>query len=246
MDAICIQENLSETHCSVVGLGLGFTYIILGIAALLAIVLPLISSLNNPKALLKVLAGVGVLVVVFLICYAISSDSPSDAAKALGLGTNGYRLVGAGLTMFYVVFVIAFGAMLVNELSSVKSVAEVIKILIGPIIVILALSFGVDGGLYLTYGIMILVAVALVYGIVVSAGSGKTERWRVAYWLGFFLILGGISYVLSGNEVKPMYKALGVDAGQSKLVGAGLITFYLALLAAIVGVIYSEINKALK
>jgi hypothetical protein len=246
MDAMCLEKNLSEFHCSMVGFGLISTYIILGLATVLAVLLPLISSLNNPKALLKVLAGVGVLVVLFLACYFISSDKLSDPALAAGLGITGYKLVGGGLTMFYIVFVIAFGALFFTELKNVKSAMEAIKILLPAVIVVLALISGVDGGLYLTYGIMIVVLAVLLFGIFVSSRTGSTEKWRMAYWLGFFVILGGIAFALAGDEVKPFYKIAGVDSTQSRFVETGLIMFYLALLASIIGVVYSEINKALK
>lgn len=39
---------------------------------------------------------------------------------------------------------------------------------------------------------------------------------------------------------------MGITEGSSKLIGAGLIMFYITLVLAIIGVIYSEINKALK
>jgi hypothetical protein len=60
--------------------------------------------------------------------------------------------------------------------------------------------------------------------------------------VAFFII----SYVLSGNEVTLKYSALGVGEGGSKIIGAGLIMFYFTMLVAIVIMVYSEINKALK
>jgi hypothetical protein len=42
------------------------------------------------------------------------------------------------------------------------------------------------------------------------------------------------------------YTTMGVDSGASKLIGAGLIMFYIILVVTIVGMVYSEISKALK
>jgi hypothetical protein len=39
---------------------------------------------------------------------------------------------------------------------------------------------------------------------------------------------------------------LGIGEGGSKLIGAGLITFYVVMVIAFLGLIASEINKALK
>jgi hypothetical protein len=39
---------------------------------------------------------------------------------------------------------------------------------------------------------------------------------------------------------------LGITEGTSKLVGAGLITFYIVIIGAVIGLVYSEISKAFK
>jgi hypothetical protein len=39
--------------------------------------------------------------------------------------------------------------------------------------------------------------------------------------------------------------AAGVDASSSKMIGAGLIMFYIVLALAIIAIIYSEINTAI-
>ena len=64
--------------------------------------------------------------------------------------------------------------------------------------------------------------------------------------IGALVILFLIAYALSGSEVTPKYTAVGVGEGSSKLIGAGMIMFYFIMIVAIVGMIYSEINKALK
>ncbi|MFM9840136.1 MAG: hypothetical protein ACKVOQ_17855 [Cyclobacteriaceae bacterium] len=52
-------------------------------------------------------------------------------------------------------------------------------------------------------------------------------------------ILFGISYALSGSEVTPRFASLGVDASSSKLIGAGMIMFYIILISSAILAIYS-------
>jgi hypothetical protein len=40
--------------------------------------------------------------------------------------------------------------------------------------------------------------------------------------------------------------SMGVDETEMKLIGAGIVMFYITLLLSIVGLIYSEISKAIK
>lgn len=249
MDPICFDKGLSSFHCSAVGFTIGFTLLLIGLAALSAVILPLIKSLQNPKSLVKMLASAGVLVVVFLICFFASSSNVSESSSAVyfELSSAQYQLVGAGLLLLLIVFVLGYGGMLVTELLGTRSLLGGLKLVVAPLLVILAVTFGVQGGLYLTYGILALALLAILGGIVVSSGATRMERWKVAYWLGFFLILGGVAYLISGDEVSTLYRIKGVtSAGESKFIGAGLITFYLAVLAALIGIVFSEINKALK
>jgi hypothetical protein len=55
-----------------------------------------------------------------------------------------------------------------------------------------------------------------------------------------------VAYTISGDEVSAKATALGVDSGSSKLIGAGLILFYVVFVISAVGIVYSEISKALK
>ena len=64
--------------------------------------------------------------------------------------------------------------------------------------------------------------------------------------LGGLLLLFGVAYGISGSEVTTVAASLGVDAGSSKMIGAGLGMFYIVLIAGILGIVFSEINKALK
>ncbi|MBN8649844.1 MAG: hypothetical protein J0L67_00345 [Cytophagales bacterium] len=105
---------------------------------------------------------------------------------------------------------------------------------------------GIDIGLYIMY-IFFFVAVGaaivlpLINAIKSPAGLGKSLA-GVAVLVVIFLI----SYALADGSVTARYTLMGVDESSSKLIGAGLILFYIVFVAAIIGVIFSEINKALK
>ena len=55
-----------------------------------------------------------------------------------------------------------------------------------------------------------------------------------------------VSYAISGSELSSSAIANGVTENSSKLIGGGLTMFYIALFIALIGLVYSEINKALK
>jgi len=104
----------------------------------------------------------------------------------------------------------------------------------------------IDIGLYISF---ILLAVAtgssvimpLLHAIKHPAGMVKS-----LFGIGGLVVLFVLAYSLSGSDLTPKAIALGVDESGSKLIGAGMILFYLVLLISIFGVIYSEISKALK
>ena len=51
-------------------------YILLGIAVAAVIILPLFNLVKNPKGAVRSLVGLGIVVVLAAICYALSSDAP--------------------------------------------------------------------------------------------------------------------------------------------------------------------------
>ena len=80
------------------------------LAAIAAIVLPLISLAGDPKSLIKTLAGIAFIAVVFFIGYAMA-DTDSAIAVRNGLDTGTVKMVGAMLNTFYILFILAIIAM---------------------------------------------------------------------------------------------------------------------------------------
>ena len=64
--------------------------------------------------------------------------------------------------------------------------------------------------------------------------------------VGVLVVLFGVAYVLSSSAVTNSWVARGITEGVSKMVGAGLIMFYMVMTIAVLGLIYSEVSKAFK
>jgi len=104
----------------------------------------------------------------------------------------------------------------------------------------------IDIGLYIMY---VLMGVAIVSAIglpILSALKSPASLVRSLYSVGALVILFVISYALSSSSVTTNQAALGITEGTSKLVGAGLIMFYIVAVVAVIGLVFSEINKAFK
>jgi len=104
----------------------------------------------------------------------------------------------------------------------------------------------VDIGIYLSYiflGVALLAAVVLP---LVNALKHPAGLVKSLIGVGGLVVLFIVAYSLSGSEVSAKAIAMGVDDSGSKMIGAGLILFYFVLVAAAVGIVFSEISKALK
>ena len=98
--------------------GLYLSYILLAVAALAAIVLPLINALNDPQSLIKVGIGIAALIIVFLIGYALSGSEVPDSYAAYNVTTeNASKLIGGALTTMYLLVAIALVGIIVSEAS---------------------------------------------------------------------------------------------------------------------------------
>jgi hypothetical protein len=105
----------------------------------------------------------------------------------------------------------------------------------------------IDIGVYATY---ILVAVAIGAMIIlplVNALRNPKNLGKSAIGLGALVVLFGVAFAMSGSELSPKWISLGVTTEfSSRLIGAGLTMFYFVLIIAVIGMIYSEISKAIK
>jgi hypothetical protein len=103
-----------------------------------------------------------------------------------------------------------------------------------------------DFGLYLFYVLLfIAVGAAIIFPLLYVIREPKALG-KSAIGVGFLVVLFVIAYAMSGSDVNIKAAAAGITSSVSKLIGAGLIMFYITLLLAILALIYSEISKALK
>jgi hypothetical protein len=94
--------------------GIIITYVLLAVAVVTAIGFPLLQLVKNPAGAKKALIGVGFMVVVVGISYALSSDhNPSNMI----ITPEGAKQVDTGLFAFYILSVIAIAATVYAEVS---------------------------------------------------------------------------------------------------------------------------------
>jgi hypothetical protein len=96
--------------------GLYFFYFLLGVAVLSALVFPIINAIKTPKALLRSLAGVLILLVLFGIAYMLSSDEVS-AKNAVFVTSSGSRMISAGLILFYITLILSAVLVVYSEIT---------------------------------------------------------------------------------------------------------------------------------
>jgi hypothetical protein len=96
---------------------LGYTLVI--IAALGAIVLPLISALSNPKVLLKSGLGVVAIVVIYFIAYALSGAEVTAEYAERGVGPELSKAVGGTLIMAYILLGVSISGIFFTEISKI-------------------------------------------------------------------------------------------------------------------------------
>jgi hypothetical protein len=104
----------------------------------------------------------------------------------------------------------------------------------------------IDIGIYACYLLLLVALVAAVVFPLFHIAQNPKALVKSGMGVAGLLVLFIISYALSGSEVTIKYTTMGVGESGSKLIGAGLIMFYIILTITILGMVYSEINKALK
>ncbi|OUR94710.1 hypothetical protein A9Q87_03485 [Flavobacteriales bacterium 34_180_T64] len=97
---------------------------------------------------------------------------------------------------------------------------------------------------YIILGMILLFVVFFVLkNLVTNTGSLKSTLIGLGAFVGVLVI----AYVLSGGDTN-VYKYNGIEAtsGQSQMVGAGLIAFYILICASAVTMLFSGIKKMIK
>ena len=92
-------------------------YGLIGVAALAAIVLPLIGAFDDPKSLAKSGIGVAGLVVVYFLGYLFSGNEVTTVYAQFGVDAGMSKTIGGAVTMMYLMIIIVTGAILYGEIS---------------------------------------------------------------------------------------------------------------------------------
>ena len=106
---------------SLINIGIIITYIMIGFAALTAILFGVKKMFSNTKNAKKTLYTIIGLVLVCLVSYLIASDEVLQSYEKYKISTSQSKNVGMGLLMFYILGSLAIASILYAELSKVFS-----------------------------------------------------------------------------------------------------------------------------
>ncbi len=92
--------------------------VLLALTALLALAMPLVGIFQNPKSARRSLLGLGVLAVVLLVSYALSSDEPVRVAGGTQIFDDkaGLMVTDTALYAMYIAMFGAFGSIVFGEI----------------------------------------------------------------------------------------------------------------------------------
>jgi hypothetical protein len=96
---------------------LGYALVI--IAAVSAILLPLINSLGNPSGLIKSGIGVVAIVIIYFVAYAFSGAEVTQEYAERGVGPELSKAVGGTLIMAYILLGISILGIAFTEVSKI-------------------------------------------------------------------------------------------------------------------------------
>jgi len=111
--AVYMSSDSAETGA---GFGLAITYILGIIAAGAAIIFPIVYMISHPKSGVQALIGVGLLLVMFGLGYALSGDEILISYEKVGFTSpSASKLVGGALKMMYITIAAVLGATVYSE-----------------------------------------------------------------------------------------------------------------------------------
>lgn len=95
--------------------------------------------------------------------------------------------------------------------------------------------------LYLSYFLVVVAVLAAVVLPLIKSLDHPQSLVKVAGGVILLLVIFGISYALSSGELLARYPDLTLQG--SKLIGASLITMYILLFVALLGIAVTEVSK---
>ena len=85
-----------------------YTYALVGIAILSAVVLPMIHMIGNPKGLKKMMISLGLVVVLVALAYMLSSSEPLAVKINMDPSAQTLKLTDTALILTYILAAVAF------------------------------------------------------------------------------------------------------------------------------------------
>lgn len=115
---LVIMLFTANNYDTIVGPALTWAFALLILAAVLAIFMPVISIVQNPKQALRALFGIGIVAVFILIAYALSSDKPINMLGSMVTPTPGQlRFTDTSLYLIYFAMGGAILSILIGEIA---------------------------------------------------------------------------------------------------------------------------------
>lgn len=113
------MKEVSESTEFWVNVGIIIGYILMAVAVIGVVVLPLLTSIMNGdiKSLIKVAIGVGIILVIFLISWAISGNEATEHYAKYGVGESSSKVIGGSIIMMYIFLVASALAVFYGEVS---------------------------------------------------------------------------------------------------------------------------------
>jgi len=112
MEEVSINEGLIDT-----ALYIGYALLAIGVIAM--IVLPLINALNNPKALVRSVVGVGIVAVIYGVGYALADGTITPSIANEGVNESTSRMVGGAIMAMWIFLALAVLAAVYSEVSKI-------------------------------------------------------------------------------------------------------------------------------
>lgn len=100
---------------------------------------------------------------------------------------------------------------------------------------------GMNFYMVVAYIVLAIILVAVLFYVVKGLFAGDIKKTLIS--VGAFLLIVAISYGLSEGVETPMKDGEILTEGESRLVGAGLRTFYILAIVAIGSMLFSGIKK---
>lgn len=105
----------------------------------------------------------------------------------------------------------------------------------------------VDNMIYVSYAIFILVLAFVIYFVIKNLFSNTGSLKSTLMGAGAFVAVIVISYLFSGGDSTAYFdQGVQVTEGTSKIVGAGIVSFYIFGVLAIFSIFLSGIKKLIK